>query len=158
MNRMYARRYETRDATEVITLIKRNLLEVNSKDYGIEAMQKAANTFTIEKINENAKNGHMYVIIKDETIVGTGTISSFNNRKDESILLTIFVLPKYHRFGIGRYIIQTLQKDPLFLQSKRIEIPASITACGFYEKMGYSYKNGIKELDEDKHYRMEKFK
>ena len=28
----------------------------------------------------------------------------------------------------------------------------------FYRKFGYDYKNGVKELDEEHHYRLEKFK
>ena len=74
-----------------------------------------------------------------------------------SILLTIFVLPELHGNGIGRYIIQTLEQDELFLRADRIEIPASITAVEFYKKQGYDYKNGISELDDEGHYRLEKF-
>lgn len=44
----------------------------------------------------------------------------------------------------------------MFLRADRIEIPASITAVEFYRK-GYEYKNGINELDEEGHYRLEKF-
>lgn len=46
----------------------------------------------------------------------------------------------------------------LFLRANRIEIPASITAIEFYKKQGYDYKNGVKELDDEGHYRLEKFK
>ena len=42
--------------------------------------------------------------------------------------------------------------------ASRIEIPASITATEFYRKVGYDYKNGVKELDNEHHYRLEKFK
>ena len=35
--------------------------------------------------------------------------------------------------------------------------PASITAVEFYKKQGYDYKNGINELDDEGHYRLEKF-
>ncbi len=73
-------------------------------------------------------------------------------------MLTIFVLPKFHGQGIGSYIIDTLEADELFLRAERIEIPASITAVEFYRKKGYEYKNGIKELDDEQHYRLEKFK
>lgn len=45
----------------------------------------------------------------------------------------------------------------MFLRADRIEIPASITAVEFYRKQGYEYKNGINELDEEGHYRLEKF-
>ena len=76
----------------------------------------------------------------------------------ESILLTIFVLPEFHGKGIGRKIINTLEQDEFFVRATRIEIPASITATEFYRKFGYDYKNGVKELDEEYHYRLEKFK
>lgn len=39
-----------------------------------------------------------------------------------------------------------------------MEIPASITACGFYKKMGYSYKKEIDVVDEEQLYRLEKFR
>ena len=70
-------------------------------------------------------------------------------------MLTIFVLPEFHGQGIGSYI---LESDELFLRAERIEIPASITAVEFYRKKGYEYKNGIKELDDEQHYRLEKFR
>lgn len=69
-----------------------------------------------------------------------------------------FILPEYHGKGCGKKIIESLEQDELFLRANRIEIPASITACGFYEKMGYRYKNDIKVLDDEGHYRMEKFR
>ena len=47
--------------------------------------------------------------------------------------------------------------NELFLRVDRIEIPASITAVEFYKKQGYDYKNGINELDDEGHYRLEKF-
>ena len=55
-------------------------------------------------------------------------------------------------------ILQTLEQDELFTHAKRIEIPASITAVDFYRQYGYTYKNGVKELDEEGHYRLEKFR
>ena len=39
-----------------------------------------------------------------------------------------------------------------------LEIPASITACQFYRKLGYDYKNGIDKIDDEGLYRLEKFR
>ena len=64
----------------------------------------------------------------------------------------------YQGKGVGRKIIQTLEQDEFYLRAKRIEIPASITACEFYKKMGYNYKNGIDSVDDEQLYRMEKFR
>lgn len=44
------------------------------------------------------------------------------------------------------------------MKAKRIEIPASITACEFYRKMGYDYKEGIVTVDEEQIYRLEKYR
>jgi GNAT superfamily N-acetyltransferase len=59
------------------------------------------------------------------------------------------LLPEYENKGVGRKIIEKLESDEFFLRAKRIEIPASITACEFYKKMGYTYKNSITTPGED---------
>lgn len=152
------RRFKEEDADEVSKLIVRNFLEVNSKDYGIAAMEKLAKVYDSGKVLNIANYAHMYVFEWNGKIVGTGSISSFWGSKTESILLTIFVLPEFHGKGIGRKIINTLEQDEFYVRATRIEIPASITATEFYRKFGYDYKNGVKELDEEHHYRLEKFK
>ena len=67
-------------------------------------------------------------------------------------------MPEFQGQGIGRKIIETLEKDEFFMGAKRIEIPASITACEFYRKMGYNYKNSVDTIDEEQLYRLEKFR
>ena len=157
-NKVRVRKFQKADAEEVQELIVRNFLEVNSKDYGIKAMQELAVNYGIDKILQIASYAHMYVFELDDRIVGVGTISSFWGSETESILLTIFVLPELHGNGIGRIIMQTLGQDELYLRADRIEIPSSITATEFYRKFGYDYKDGIKELDSEQHYRLEKYK
>ena len=66
------------------------------------------------------------------------------------------VVVEYQVKGVGRAIIDTLEKDEYFLRAKRIEIPASITGVPFYLKMGYHFKNGISEPDDEHLIRMEK--
>ena len=157
-NCINVRRFEEEDADEVSKLIVRNFLEVNSKDYGIAAMEKLAKIYDSGKVLNISQYAHMYVFEWDGKIVGTGSISSFWGSKTESILLTIFVLPEFHGKGIGRKIINTLEQDEFYVRATRVEIPASITATEFYRKFAYDYKNGVKELDEEHHYRLEKFK
>lgn len=151
------RRYQEQDAEEIVNLIVRNFREVNVKDYGEKAMEKLAESHNVEWFKGVASYSNVYVFCINDKIVGTGSIASFWGSPTESILLTVFVLPELHRQGIGRFIIQTLEADELFLRAERVEIPASITAVEFYRKQGYNYKNGIKELDNEGHYRPEKY-
>ena len=150
-NRVKARRFKKEDAKEVRNLIVRNFLEINSRDYGLSAMETLAKVYDEEKVLNVASYAHMYVF-------GTGSISSFWGSETESILLCIFVLPEFHGKGIGSKIISTLEQDEFYVRANRIEIPASITATEFYRKFGYDYKDGVKELDDERHYRLEKFK
>lgn len=123
-----------------------------------KAIDELVKTHEVDWVRQVASFAHMYVFLHEGKIVGVGSISSFWGSKTESILLTFFVLPEYHGKEIGRKIIQTLEQDGLFLRADRIEIPASITGVEFYRKLGYDYKNGIKELDGEGHYRLEKFR
>ena len=158
LNDITIRRFEEQDAEAVQTLIVRNFLEVNSKDYGMEIMQEVAKTYDSEKIKRIASYAHVYVFEYHKQVVGVGSISSFWGSETESILLTIFVLPELHQNGIGKIIMKTLERDEFYLRANRVEIPSSITAVEFYRKFGYDYKNGIKELDKENHYLLEKRK
>lgn len=154
---MEIRRFKKEDAKKVSSLICRNLMEENIKDYSLTEIERLVSVFTREYVKERAKKGHMYVAFEEEKIVGTATISDYYGSKSESIILSIFVLPELHGKGIGRKLIETVENDELGVRAERIEIPASITASEFYKKCGYQYKNG-KYLDDNGCYRMEKWK
>lgn len=158
MDSLSIRRFVNTDAPSVSEMIRRNFMEVNIKDYSREEMEHLSETYNPDKVLDISGYAHMYVTCIDNTIVGCGAISSFWGKQDESILLTIFVLPELHGKGIGRTIIETLEKDEYFLRAGRIEIPASITACEFYKRMGYDYKDGIKKLEDEGYYKLEKFR
>jgi len=121
-------------------------------------MEELVKIYNSDKVLQISGYAHMYVVCIDNKVAGCGAISSFGGKQDESILLTIFVLPELHGKGIGRKIIETLESDEYFLRAKRIEIPASITSCDFYKKMGYVHKDGLEKLDDEGVCRLEKFR
>ena len=53
--------------------------------------------------------------------------------------------------------METLERDAFALRAKRIEIPASFTGPHFYRKLGYDFKHGNDQLDDEMMYRLEKF-
>lgn len=152
------RRFQDTDADEVSSLIIKTLRTTNIKDYSKEYIENDVRVFSPDGVIKRASWTHFYVVSEGNTIVGCGAIGSYWDKEDESSLFNIFVLPEYQGKGVGRKIIETLEQDEFFLRAKRIEIPASITACEFYKKMGYIYKNGIDIIDEEQLIRLEKFR
>lgn len=155
---MQIRRFRETDANEVSALIAKTLRTTNIKDYSSEYIENDVKTLTPEFLIQRAQWTHFYVVCDGDIIIGCGAIGPYWGKQDESSLFTIFVLPEYQGKGIGREIIGTLENDEFFLRAKRIEIPSSITACEFYRKMGYDYKNGINAVDEEQLFRLEKFR
>lgn len=152
------RRFQKSDADEVSKLIIKTLRTTNIKDYSVEHIENHAKMFTPSGVIERAGWSHFYVICDNDFIIGCGSIAPYCEKEDESCLFTIFVLPEYQGKGVGRKIIETLENDEYFLRAKRIEVPASITACDFYKKLGYTYKNDIDVIDEQQVFHLEKFR
>jgi len=155
---MNIRRIKNEDACKVSELIRRTIRISNTKDYPEDLMDQLIAIETPEHVLERASWTHFYVAEEGEDIIGCGAIGPFWGKEDESSLFTIFVDPDHQGKGIGRKIIETLEQDEFALRAKRIEIPASITGVPFYLKMGYGFKNGISEPDEEHLIRMEKFR
>ena len=155
---MVIRRFENADAQKTHEMIAHTLRTVNIKDYSPQFIEDTVAQLTPPILIERRENSHMYVICDGKKIIGCGAIAGFWGSETESILLTIFIHPDYQGQGLGRQLIETLENDEYFLRAERIEIPASITAVGFYQKMGYDYKNGDTTLDEEQHIRLEKFR
>ena len=150
------RRIEDSDAKAVSDLIRKTISISNKKDYPEDLMDQLIKSETPEHVLQMAGWTHFYVVLEGDNIIGCGAIGPFWGKEDESSLFTIFVDPDKQGKGIGRLIMNTLESDEYFLRAKRIEIPASITGVPFYLKMGYHYKDGISEPDEEHLIRMEK--
>lgn len=155
---MEIRRFKDEDANAVSEVIRTTIRISNTKDYPAELMDELIASETPEAVLGRASWTHFYVALDERKIIGCGAIGPYWGKEDESSLFTIFVFPEYQGKGVGRSIIDTLEKDEYFIRAKRIEIPASITGVPFYLKMGYHYKNGITTPDEEHLIRLEKFR
>ncbi len=156
MNSWTVRKFQSDDAPEVSSLICRNLYEVNSRDYPKEEIERLAAAYGAEHILKLASQVHLYVACSAYAVIGCGAVAKCK-REETTLLKTIFVLPEYHGKGVGKGIIRALERDEWFLESKRTELSASVTACGFYEKLGYQYFAGDKRADQNRLYRMVKY-
>lgn len=155
---MTIRRFTEQDAEAVSALIIHTIRISNTRDYPAELMEELAATETPEHVLQRASWTHFYVAAEGEEIIGCGAIGPYWGKEDESSLFTIFVHPDHQGKGIGRAIVERLEQDEFALRARRIEVPASITGLPFYQKMGYAFKDGKDEIDEEHLYRLEKFR
>ncbi len=158
MEDVIIRRVEESDAEAMSRLIAETLRTTNSVDYTPDQLDEIIAHMTPEDIKKRAGWTHFYVAVSGGDIVGCGAIGPYWGREDESSLFTIFVRPDRQGRGVGRRIIEALERDEYFLRARRVEIPASITAVEFYRKLGYDYKDGVKAVDEERLYRLEKIR
>ena len=153
---MNIRRFSENDAKEVSDLIIKTLMISNTKDYPVEMMEELAQRQQPGHVLDRAGKTHFYVVEDRDQLIGCGAIGPIGGKEDEQCLFSIFVLPEYQGKGIGRKIVETLEKDEYFLKAKRVEVPASITGLAFYLRLGYDFKNGNTQMDEEMLYRLEK--
>lgn len=155
---MEIRLFQETDAQAVSDLIAATLRTSNRKDYSAEYIENTVQHMQPQDILERAAWTHFYVVWEAEKPIGCGAIGPYWDKTDESSLFNVFVLPEYQGQGVGRRLLETLERDVYFLRAKRIEIPASITGTPFYLKMGYHYKNNVCEPDAEGLLRLEKFR
>ena len=156
MNTLTLRRFRNGDEFAVSDVICTTLAISNRKDYSPAFIGENIRSHAPKVIAARAKDAHFYVACDGDTVIGCGGITGYWGSETESYLTTIFVLPACQGRGVGRRIVETLEADEYFRRAWRTEVGSSLTAVGFYRKMGYRYKNGVTEPDRDGVVRLEK--
>ena len=150
------RPFEKGDETAISEMIAYTLRVSNREDYTPEYLEGIVSHYPPEFFTEHAEDSHFYVLCDGNRIIGCGGITGYMGSTAESYVFSVFIHPDYQSRGLGKMIMDVLESDDYFLRAHRTELSASITAAGFYEKLGYSYKNGITSPDESGVIKMEK--
>ena len=136
---MLIRKFRYNDAEKVSDLIKKVLLEVNSKDYSKSVIHFMCNHFTPERIIKNSNDRTTFVAIQNDKIIGTISLK-------KNVIHLLFVNPKLHKKGLGTKLVNRAEKLAVKNKYKTIVVPSSITALVFYKKLGYKeFKRVIKK-------------
>lgn len=139
---MIIRRFRPEDAAETSRMIAAALWETNRPDYPAEELRELEEFYSPAGVLRRAGESHMYVACGDGAVIGCGAISSRGGSGTEGYIMTLFVLPSCQGRGVGRRLLEALEADEVFLRAERVELGSSITAHGFYKKMGYTYMDG----------------
>jgi N-acetylglutamate synthase-like GNAT family acetyltransferase len=150
------RRFRKFDKESVAGLIRKTLLTVNSKDYPASEIQRLLRVYTPDKILSLSREALLLVACENGRVIGCGAIGRKPDNENDRIIKAVFVSPDNHRRGIGRAILAALENDAISQKAERIILFSSITAHGFYQRMGFHDCIGATEPDSAGLYKMEK--
>ncbi|MBT3314304.1 MAG: GNAT family N-acetyltransferase [Anaerolineae bacterium] len=154
---MNINKLDNHQAEEAAALIKRNLMEISSQYYSPEYIASIINHLSAEKLRERADREHIFVAMEEGKIVGTGSLANFGSEEEPSYYGTaVFVKIELHKRGIGKSIMQKLEEKAVELRADKLTVRSAINARIFYEKLGYSYKDGLEVEDDRGNFIMEK--
>ena len=86
--------------------------------------------WTLEIIKKDAREGYTIVVSDNDKIIGTGTIVG-------NYISKIYIKPEYHGRGIGKLVVECLEKKAKSKGVKIIFLASNVTAEKFYTKLGY---------------------
>ncbi|MEV5012649.1 MULTISPECIES: GNAT family N-acetyltransferase [unclassified Streptomyces] len=118
------------DAPRIAEIVQRCLRDVNSRDYPQHIIDTMCAHFTAERFIELSASRLIYVAEGDGVV---GTVSREGNK-----VYTMFVDPDFAAQGIGRQLMQQVEVSAVRDGYDHMETGASITAHGFYLRLGYT--------------------
>ncbi len=127
---MIIREFTNDDRHQISSIIRDNLIHVNSKDYSEKIINNMHSIFTPEYIVSLSEKRRVFVAVSEDIIVGTASI-------DKDTIYTVFVDKDHHNLSIGRTLISFIERFALDSGITLLKLPSSITAQRFYEKLGY---------------------
>lgn len=154
---MYIRRFCPADADAVVRVSALATTITSGRVYSAEFVEEMVQKQTRAYFLTRGEQMHFYVACEQDEVIGCAAIGPYHKNPAESCLYSVFVLPARQRRGVGRALIETIERDPWFTSAPRVVIPASINALHFYQELGYTFAPGGEQLDEEQLYCLEKF-
>jgi GNAT superfamily N-acetyltransferase len=124
------RRFEAPDAGPVTTLIGNTLLVSNSGHYTLDEIARLAAGYSSQAVC--ALSGHAGVWVYEEEGLVQGVVCI-----DRTTIQALFVAPDRQGRGVGRMLLGVAEAAARRRGVAELQVPASLTALGFYERMGF---------------------
>ncbi|WP_434597599.1 GNAT family N-acetyltransferase [Pseudomonas sp. R4-83] len=118
------------DAPAISKTIINALRESNARDYSSDIIDQVVQGFSVPAVLRMLTERQVLVATIDGHIVATASLQ-------KNIIRSVFVDPQYHRRGIGRHLISTIESIALDAGLSLLNVPSSIPAEGFYASLGF---------------------
>lgn len=126
----HIRRAQREDAEAISRLVIAALRESNLQDYPAEVIAQVEQSFSAAAVRALLDSRVVFVAVKQNHVLGTASL-------DGEVVRTVFVAPTHHGTGIGRLLMETIHTAAIKAGVTALRVPSSITAEGFYARLGY---------------------
>jgi GNAT superfamily N-acetyltransferase len=118
------------DLKQVSALIQNTLMVTNTLDYDLKVIGHMVAAYSPERLAEMAHNRKIYIYEQNNKIHG---VIGLENGE----VYNFFVAPDRQGSGIGKALLERIEKQARREGARRVTVNSSITAASFYTKMGY---------------------
>jgi N-acetylglutamate synthase-like GNAT family acetyltransferase len=118
------------DAQAICRVAIRTLRETNARDYTPDIIARLVTGFSPPRIAEYIASRPFYVALADGAVVGTANL-------DGAAARAVFVDPDHQSRVIGAGLMAVIEDLARARSVTTLHVLSSITAEGFYKKLGY---------------------
>jgi len=126
----HIRRAQRDDAQAISRIVIAALRESNSRDYPTEVIAQVEQSFSPTAVSALLDSRVVFVAFNQSELLGTASL-------DGEVVRTVFVAPIHHGTGIGRLLMEAIHAAAIRAGVTALRVPSSITAQGFYTRLGY---------------------
>ncbi|PYC37082.1 hypothetical protein DMX05_19655 [Pseudomonas soli] len=124
------RRAQREDAEAISRIVITALRESNSQDYPAEVIAQVEQSFSPAAVSALLDSRMVFVAVNQNELLGTASL-------DGEVVRTVFVAPIHHRTGVGKRLMEAVHAAAIRAGVTALSVPSSITAQGFYARLGY---------------------
>ena len=135
---MIIRKFKESDAKKVSYLVRKAQIEVVSPYYPKKIIETLFRRWTPSSVIARSKVREIFLAVEGNKILGIGAL-------DRNELKHIYVNPLYHKKGVGKTLIQNIEKIARKRRIKKLIVKSHINSEGFYKKMGFKRIRRIME-------------
>lgn len=118
------------DAGGIGLLIRKTIRISNAGDYPPAVIARVAKNFSESAVRAMLLRRRVLVAVEAGAVVGTAGL-------DGDVVRSVFVEPSRQGAGVGRGLMAAIETLAREAGAPRLLVPASLTAQGFYARLGY---------------------
>ena len=124
------RRAVAADVAGISRVIIAALRQSNAADYDAATITRVERSFSEAAVADLLDRRLIFVATDHDGVVATASL-------ENNVVRSVFVAPEYQRLGIGERLMLAVENEALTHGSHLLRVPSSITAQGFYMRLGY---------------------